>query len=215
VTDPWDAVAALADRSRRALYEYVCAAGHPVSREEAADVADMSRGLAAFHLDKLVEAGLLRADYASPTDVPRGRGRTPKVYEPQGQGVAVTLPERRYQLLAEIFADAIADDPARADALALGHARRRGLDIGAQLRTNGDDITSALANLGFAPERDRDRLILRNCPFHALALRHTAMVCGLNEAFLTGLVDGIGASGVRACLAPHAGRCCVQLSYVD
>src|SRR5690349_4479870 len=112
--DRWTAVTALADPSRRALYDYVRRQDHPVSREEAADAAQISRGLAAFHLDKLVEAGLLGARYEPPAGQPRGRGRAPKVYQPVGDGVTVTIPERRYQLMAEILADAVADDPSRA-----------------------------------------------------------------------------------------------------
>ena len=81
MADPWTAVVALADNSRRALYEYVRRADHPVSREEAGQATGISRGLAAFHLDKLVETGLLRARHEAPPDQPRGRGRAPKVYE--------------------------------------------------------------------------------------------------------------------------------------
>ena len=68
-----------------------------------------------------------------------------------------------------------------------------------------------LADLGFEPERGPGRLLLGNCPFHDLARRHTALVCGLNHAFLAGLVDGLGAPAV-ARLAPRPGRCCVELA---
>ena len=54
------AIAALDDDVRRALYEHVRAAGVPVTREEAATAVGISRKLAAFHLDKLVELGVLR-----------------------------------------------------------------------------------------------------------------------------------------------------------
>jgi hypothetical protein len=36
-------------------------------------------------------------------------------------------------------------------------------------------------------------------------------VCGLNHAFLSGLVDGLGASTFAAVLAPSPGACCVEL----
>src|SRR4051794_6499739 len=124
--DRWTAMAALADSSRRALYEYVRRAGHPVGRDEAGNATGISRGLAAFHLDKLVEAGLLRAWHESPPSRPRGRGRAPKVYEPAGAGMAVAIPERRYELIAEILADAVATQPADAAPAAsrLAHPRR-------------------------------------------------------------------------------------------
>ncbi|WP_240032988.1 helix-turn-helix transcriptional regulator [Micromonospora globbae] len=207
----WSAMAALVDRSRRALYDYVCRADHPVTREEAAEAHGMSRNLAAFHLDKLVESGLLRARYQAPADQPRGRGRTPKVYEAAGDGVAITVPERRYELIAEILADAVADDPHDARQAARRQARRRGRDLGAQVRDCGEDLVAALAGLGFEPEASRDHVLLRNCPFHALATRQTALVCGLNHAFLAGLVAGAGRTDLLPRLAPRPGACCVRL----
>jgi predicted ArsR family transcriptional regulator len=214
--DRWNAVTALADPSRRALYDYVRHQGHPVSREEAADAQRMSRGLAAFHLDKLVDAGLLRARYEAPADQPRGRGRAPKVYEPAGDSLSVTIPERRYQLIAEILADAVAEDPAHVDDAAHRHAGRRGRSMGAQLADGGSDLVAALDRLGFEPRPDAGgRVLLHNCPFHALATRHTALVCGLNHAFVTGLVEGLGATGVQARLVPRPGACCVELATAE
>lgn len=214
--DTWAGVTALIDPSRRALYDYVRRAGHPVSREEAADQAGISRGLAAFHLDKLVGVGLLGARYQAPPDQPRGRGRSPKVYEPTTDHVAVSIPERRYQLIAEILAAAVDEEPADAGHAALDHARRRGHALGAALGTElaaGRDrgLLAALGRLGFEPQPAAGRLVLHNCPFHALATRHTSLVCGLNHAFLTGLLDGLCATDRHAVLAPHPGRCCVEL----
>jgi predicted ArsR family transcriptional regulator len=212
VEDSWAGVTALVDPSRRALYDFVRRAGHPVSREAAADAVGMSRSLAAFHLDKLVDAGLLRARYEAPTDRPRGRGRAPKVYEATAESVEVTIPERRYQLIAEILADAVATDPADAEHAATRQARRRGHELGAALRAeHGADALAAVARLGFEPEHTGAQVVLHNCPFHALASRHTGLVCGLNHAFLAGLVAGLG-SDLHARLAPHPGRCCVELS---
>jgi predicted ArsR family transcriptional regulator len=211
VDDPWAGVSALVDPSRRSLYDYVRRAGHPVTREEASDATGMSRGLAAFHLDKLVSAGLLQARHQPPAAQPRGPGRTPKVYEPAGDGITVTIPERRYQLIAEILAAAVADDPAHADRAAGRHARARGQALGAALAADGADLTTALTRLGFEPHPTADRILLRNCPFHALAARHTALVCGLNHAFLAGLLDGLRATDRHARLAPRPGHCCVEI----
>src|SRR5947208_266429 len=52
-------VALLHEPTRRLLYEYVRSRGRPVGRDEAAGAAGVSRSLAAFHLDRLAEAGLL------------------------------------------------------------------------------------------------------------------------------------------------------------
>jgi predicted ArsR family transcriptional regulator len=215
VPDRWTAVVALADSSRRALYAYVRRADHPVSREEAGQAAGISRGLAAFHLDKLVDAGLLRARHEASPGRPRGRGRAPKVYELASTGVTVTIPERRYELIAEILADAVAEEPADAEHAALRLAHRRGLETGARLPEEGGDLVGALDLLGFEPQQDADgNLLLHNCPFHVLAVRQTALVCGLNHAFVSGIVEGLGDTRVEARLAPRPGACCVQLARV-
>src|SRR5262249_23687693 len=153
-------------RTRRALFDYVRRQDHAVSREEAADAHRLSRGLAAFHLDKLVEVGLLRARYEAPADQPRGRGRTPKGGGWGGGGLSGTIAERRYELIAGILADAIATDPAHAESAALDRAHGRGHELGAQLSTREVPLLAALTGLGFEPAPDGEQLLLHNCPFH-------------------------------------------------
>jgi len=215
VTDRFALVAALVDRSRRALYEFVRRQKRAVGREEAAEGTGMSRGLAAFHLDKLVDAGLLTAHYETPPDHPRGRGRAPKLYEAVGDGLAVTIPERRYDLIAEILAEAVAADPGHADDAAMQCAHRRGREIGGDLRADCPAVGNALERLGFEPDADGERVLLHNCPFHALASRHTELICGLNQRFITGLIEGLDATGVEARLAPRPDACCVELTPKD
>jgi predicted ArsR family transcriptional regulator len=211
VTDRWTVVTTLSDASRRALYDYVRSQSHPVAREEAAEATAMSRSLAAFHLDKLVDAGLLAARYETPAGQPRGRGRAPKVYEPTGDGLTVTIPERHYELIADILAEAVAGQEVPAGEAAARVAYRRGHDIGSGMRASGAELIEVLNGLGFEPQSQPDTVLLHNCPFHALAIRHTALVCGLNHAFISGLVDGLGSMGVEALLAPRPRACCVEL----
>jgi predicted ArsR family transcriptional regulator len=210
----WGTVAALADPVRRALYDHVRRQDHPVSREEAADAVNISRNLTAFHLDKLVDAGLLRARYESPPG-PRGRGRTPKVYEATGAGLTLTVPPRRYDLVGAILADAIVDDPRDARAAAESRARDLGRQLGAD-RPGGRGlaaVSAALADLGFEPSSDGSHaVVMDNCPFHQLAQRQPELVCGLNVAFVTGLIEGLGVAGVHAVLQPRRDGCCVRLT---
>jgi predicted ArsR family transcriptional regulator len=203
VTDRWTAVATLADVSRRALYDYVRRQDHPVGREEAAEATVMSRGLAAFHLDKLVDAGLLTARYEAPAGQPRGRGRAPKVYEAHGDGLSVTIPQRQYELIADLLAEAVTSERSPAEV-----AYRRGRDLGEGLR--GTSISDALAGLGFEPQLRAGSMRLLNCPFHALAARHTALVCDLNLRLITGILAGLE-EPTEARLAPRPGSCCVEL----
>ena len=77
-----------------------------------------------------------------------------------------------------------------------------------------DRASKALSALGFEPRRETGVLILNNCPFHALAQANPELICGLNETFVTGLLDGIESRGLRAVLQPDPRRCCVTLEEV-
>jgi predicted ArsR family transcriptional regulator len=223
VDHTWQAVAALVDPVRRGLYEHVRRERRPVTREDAAQALDISRNLAAFHLDKLVEVGLLSARYESPEDQPRGRGRTPKVYLAHDEGLSLTLPERRYDLVGTILADAIAADPADARRSAHHGAGALGREIGAAAsghersrttRHQTDAAIAVLTDLGYEPELAASEsagseVVLDNCPFDALAARHTELICGINVAFVGGLLTGLGCDTLRAELRPRPGGCCV------
>ncbi|GAB3805446.1 hypothetical protein GCM10027605_31440 [Micromonospora zhanjiangensis] len=101
-----EAIGALREPVRRAVYEYVVGRAEPVSRNEVAEALGLGRTLAAFHLDKLAGAGLLEAANAPRTGGP-GAGRPAKVYRRSAVEHAVTLPPRDYRLLAEVLAGAV------------------------------------------------------------------------------------------------------------
>jgi predicted ArsR family transcriptional regulator len=68
--------------------------------------------------------------------------------------------------------------------------------------------TANLEALGYEPH-ERDGVVeLLNCPFHALAQEHTALVCGMNLHLVDALLEG---SDRRAVLDPAPGRCCVTV----
>ncbi|MTE14061.1 helix-turn-helix transcriptional regulator [Nocardia aurantiaca] len=218
------AVAVLDDDLRRGMYWYIRRARRPVTRDEAAAEAGISRKLAAFHLDKLVDAGLLRARYEA-VGLTRRVGRTPKVYEPAETDVRVSIPERRYEVLAEILMGAVLTEGAGETArdVALRVATRRGTELGDAERERvtpgrlGAEraltlLQALLAEQGFEPGRTGPSCIrLHNCPFHPLAASAPALVCGLNHAYLSGVIDGLGADAIEAVLAPRPGECCVEL----
>jgi predicted ArsR family transcriptional regulator len=216
---PWDTVTVLADPVRRALYEYVRRQDHPVTREEAAEAVAISRNLTAFHLDKLVDAGLLTTRYEAPPDRQRGPGRTPKVYEPSGAGLNLSLPPRQYELIGRILAEAVAAEPGDARTGARRHAADIGRELGATAaggaRSVEGELAAAhtlLASLGFEPRTTGNAIVLDNCPFHGLAVRQRELVCGLNHAFVGGLLEGLGVAQLRADLQPRPGGCCVQIA---
>ncbi|MBC6457280.1 transcriptional regulator [Actinomadura sp. HBU206391] len=218
------AVAVLSDELRRRMYAFIRRAGHPVTRDEAAASVGISRKLAAFHLDKLVAAGLLNARYANLTGV-RKAGRSPKVYEPADVDVQVSIPQREHGLLADILLDAVLRQTPRTDARAaaleaavehgrrLGHAERartRGRLGAERALTIADQV---LERHGFEPVRPTPTsLRLENCPFQPYAAKATDLICAINHAFLTGFLDGLGARTVQASLVPRPGACCVELA---
>ncbi|WP_194904159.1 helix-turn-helix transcriptional regulator [Catenulispora rubra] len=218
------AVAALADAQRRRLFGFVRSARRPVTREEAAADAGISPKLAAFHLDKLVAADLLTARYDNPGGV-RKVGRKPKVYEPSDTDIQVSIPERRPDVIAEILIDAVLTEQpgegARAAALraARGHGQATGAAERARTRPGrlGPERSlsageAVLERWGFEPDRQAPtRLRLLNCPFHHLAARSPELVCGINHAFVCGVLDGLETTGLDAMLAPRPGQCCVEL----
>ncbi len=214
----------LNDDMRRRLYHFVRRSGHPVTREEAARELGVSAKLAAFHLDRLTEGGLLAADFETPRGLRRRVGRAPKRYRPSMVEIGLSLPPRRYDLVGEILIDALgqtsgADRPANtARHVAFERGRQIGTSRREELRRGRLGAERAIAEarclleeLGFEPAEVQGGLMLRNCPFHALAQRDPALVCGLNVSFVDGMLRGLGNTTVTAELGPEAGLCCVRL----
>jgi predicted ArsR family transcriptional regulator len=55
-------------------------------------------------------------------------------------------------------------------------------------------------------------IVLRNCPFDALARDYRELVCVMNLSLVSGLVAGLRRSGLEAVFEPQPGRCCVVLA---
>jgi predicted ArsR family transcriptional regulator len=219
-------VAALADPLRRSLYRYVAAQTDPVTRDQAAHGVGVARHVAKFHLDRLVDDGLLDVDYRRPPGRRGpGAGRPAKVYRRSDRQVEVSLPERRYELAADVLARAVVDArrqgvpveeavrrSAREAGRDLGDEARRALEAGATVATGAREAAAAvLARQGYEPRDDADGLTLLNCPFHRLARDYTDLVCGMNADFLAAVLDGLGIDELEAVLDPAPSRCCVRL----
>ena len=145
--------------------------------------------------------------------------------------VVVSLPDRRYELAAELLASALesgrdtaASAPGQAsadgsDALT-GGARALGVILGDEARRRAgprpsrarllDAAVAVIGEHGYEPAlADDGSLVLRNCPFDALAQRHRTLICGMNLSIMGGMIEGLRARGIGAVLDPQAGRCCV------
>jgi predicted ArsR family transcriptional regulator len=215
-------VAALSDPVRRALYDYVVAQGREVGRHEAAGALGISRALAAFHLDKLVEEGLLETTYLRLTGrTGPGAGRPSKLYRRSRQRIDLTLPPRSYEVAARLFAESLADESS-SDIRARLHdvAYSSGVRLGEQASQTAhgpsdqpDLLESGMETLqqhGYEPyEADDGEVRLRNCPFHELSEDYRQLVCGTNLCLMRGFATGLGLRDMDVALDPRPGECCV------
>ena len=224
IGDPIETIALLDEPNRRRLYDLVSASHEPVGRDDAAAALGISRELAAFHLDRLVEGGLLETEYrrrggrSGP-----GAGRPAKLYRRSSREIAMSIPPRHYDLAADVMAAALEGLGGASGVEAVAAiARERGATIGTDARRKAGarpgrrrllaGLLDVLRRAGYEPHLDAAGTIcLRNCPYDALAAQHRDLTCGMNLAWATGVVDGLGAPAAVE-LAPEPGRCCVVFS---
>ncbi|UUZ60125.1 helix-turn-helix transcriptional regulator [Nocardioides sp. B-3] len=212
-------IAALAEPVRRSLFDFVVRSRAAVSRESAAEGLGIATHTAKFHLDRLVEEGLLEVEFKRLTGrTGPGSGRPAKLYRRTDREVEVSLPERHYDLLSRILARAVAEASASGDAVAsvvARVARDEGAAWGASLDDLPGDadlerLASALDAGGYEPWIEDETLFVQNCPFHRVAQEQTELVCGLNPEFVSGVAVGVGCPGVATRLDPGEDRCCVS-----
>jgi predicted ArsR family transcriptional regulator len=218
----WQALAALSDPRRRDVYEHVAASAGPVTRDQVSDALAMSRSLAAFHLDKLADIGLLDVSFARSPDRPAGRGagRPSKRYQLSDLDVGISIPPRRYDIVGRILARAIGTGGPEGDPWETARQEGRRLAEGyleggpAPAGSLAAQVEQVLTDTGYAPVADGRHLRLRNCPFHSVADAMPGLVCSVNHGFLTGLLEGLGADASMTATPVDAraqGCCCVEI----
>ena len=211
-------LAVLQDPARRMLYEHVAAQPAPVGRDAVAAATGVSRRLAAFHLDKLADAGLLTVSYRRLNDRRGpGAGRPAKLYARTADEVTVTVPPRDYELAARIFAATVAALGEQAAPAMVRVARDTGRRLAAPFATAAGDaehrrrcLDVVLSAVGYEPYAVDDGTRLRNCPFHRTAEEHRELVCTANLHLILGIVGEL-APHMVATLDPIPGECCVHL----
>ena len=129
----------------------------------------------------------------------------------------MSLPPRRYDLVGDILAAAVtrAEEGASLQQALHDVAREEGRVLGAAAGSAAADepltaVAQVLGSQGYQPRIDPDVVVLSNCPFDALAQKHATLVCGLNHAFVQGVVEGMGCRQVTAVLEPEPDQCCVK-----
>jgi predicted ArsR family transcriptional regulator len=208
-------VRALGEPTRREVYLAVERAGRPVTRADVAHTLGIMPRLAAFHLDKLADEGLLDVHHARPPDGPSGpgTGRPPKWYRPSGLQFDITIPPRRADLAAQIMAlalEQLGPHGAHREAL-IGQARACGHALASQLPEK-IGLRERLIELGYEPvDRPDGTVELRNCPFHPIVMVARETACTINHALLAALTEAEQEPAYHAVLEPAEGRCCVLL----
>jgi predicted ArsR family transcriptional regulator len=221
--DQLKSVAALGEPVRRALYRFVAAQPEPVSRERAATGVGVAHHVAKFHLDRLEADGLLEVEYSRPPGrAGPGAGRPAKLYRRSSRHIAVSLPERRYDLAGRILAAAVT--AAQESGVPLDRAVREAADaagraVGELARSSAADpldaVGAALSSAGYEPRVVDGDVVLGNCPFHSLAENYTALVCGMNLDLIAGMLSALPEQCAHARLDPAPGRCCVTIRAGD
>lgn len=189
--------------SRGRVLDVLRAAGEPRGVQEVAEQVGLHPNTARFHLDGLVDAGLVerRAEERSEPGRPR------MVYA--ATATDVSSGQRSYRLLAEMLTSLVADtvpEPGRAAEIA-GQAWGRYLaerpapsqrvDAAEAVRR----LSAVLADAGFAPDTvdnpaegaQRRVIPLRHCPFREVAERHQDVVCSLHLGLMRGVLAEVRA----------------------
>jgi predicted ArsR family transcriptional regulator len=217
------AVALLAEPTRQRLYLYLRERKEPVGREEAARHAGIKPRLAAFHLDRMAEAGLLEVDYRRLSGrVGPGAGRPAKVYSVSSRSFSVEIPQTRYGLAASMMATALsahgpgADGAGSLEDVATAVGESLGSEIRRQARTKGarlEAVQRKLGQLGYEPRvQESGEWTMRNCIFAELSTSHRELVCPMNAALVTGLLDGARLPSLHVERRKAPPGCCVRLA---
>lgn len=213
-----EVLAALSDGQRLRVFEQIQAAGGSTVSEIATSLS-MGRTLVTFHLAKLVQAGLVEV---VPAHKRLGaRGRPSQSYRLTGREVAASVPDRRYDLLAGVLLEGVAQHQPgeRAQDSADRVAYSRGQQLAQQAMPGRaprgtsarlSRLDTLLTSLGYVPRRDGTTITVRNCPFDKFRAQNTPQVCALNVSLAQGIVDGLDLSNrVSVALQPNPDSCCV------
>jgi predicted ArsR family transcriptional regulator len=221
-------IAVLDQPLRRALYGLLSDPDRRMTRDEASLALGVPRSVAAFHLDKLAEAGVVEVSFERGGGrTGPGAGRPAKLYRRSRRELSASVPERRYDLAGSLLAGAVAESErtgrpvaeclratARAAGRAIGEEALTAAGSLARREQRRQAVVDVLAGHGYEPvPGQKGEIALVNCPFHRLAEEHRTLVCGMNLELLAGVVEGLGPSDrFDARLAPEPGYCCVRIT---
>lgn len=207
------ALAAISDPARRSLFDFVSHTSEPVSRDQAAVALEMPRATAAFHLDRLVDEGVLEVQFKRLSGkTGPGSGRPSKLYSLSHEDLEVSIPQRHYELAGELLASAV-EEADRSGEAVREVLSRVAIETGRKIGAEAGSLQVALENTGYEPCDDNNGgMLLTNCPFHRLATSHTDVICQANLGLLQGVADGAQDCEHAIIFDPSANHCCVRIA---
>lgn len=198
--------------SRGRVLDVLRAIDEPTGVQEIAEQVGLHSNTARFHLDGLVDAGLVerrteghrrpgrpRMVYvAIPSNVPAGRRSYRLLAEMLTSLVTETLPEPgpAAERAGEAWGRYLAERPAPGQLVDADEGLRR--------------LSTVLADVGFEPEPVDDSehpvIPMRHCPFREVAEQHREVVCSLHLGLMRGVLAETHAPLVAERLDPFVER---------
>jgi predicted ArsR family transcriptional regulator len=201
---------ALAVPARVAILDHLRACPQPIDAQAVAAATGQHVTTVRFHLDVLIEAGLVTTSRQRS----HGRGRPRTLYAPAFQDHGTS--GGAYRELADVLAANFDTTPARRRR----RAERAGAEWAAQRLGPAPDatfspatspaqarrtVTGMFAEMGFGPEpASAGRLLLHDCPFRDTARAHPDVVCAAHQGLLTELLARLDPARPAPVLEPFA-----------
>ncbi len=182
--------------SREWVLAHLREADRPLGVREVTEATGLSPTAVRFHLDNLVQLGVVRAT-TSRTAGEGGRPGRPAIGYSALPAEAVD-PASAYRILAGLMARELAHvggGPAATEAGRAWAARMLPTIATTTTPDPVDVVVELFARTGFDPERlaDGTTLHLRRCPFRDLAAEQPEMVCGIHLGLVTGVLEHLAA----------------------
>jgi predicted ArsR family transcriptional regulator len=193
---------AIADPIRLAVARFLRSGA--ASAAEVADGVGIHLNTARSHLQKLVDAGLVRKtnESRSVPGRPVVRYRIEEAWMPAGDELLALA-----QLMAATLGGGLA--PARERARRWGQAA-----AAAGTGSARSDLRAMLSRLGFEATIDREELALTSCPCPLVSPDRPAVVCALMDAAIDGALEGRGLGACSRRHDPESRHCSMALAPV-
>ena len=228
-----DRLDALGDPALRSTVLLVRAAPKPLTADDVAEQLDISRSVARWRLERLVDAGLVAVEFERRNGRSGpGAGRPAKTYAAAPETSAVEFPPRRYEALVGRLLDALPqrgrakqlDRVGYAFGLELGEAAR--LRPGSTVRASVERLCRGLGRLGFqaaveSVADDEAVIVSATCPLRPVVVSDTearALDAGMWRGLVAAAAGPTAAAGARCtthnCLDARA-PCRIVVAFAE